>query len=89
MESLAKSEIFFLVTTIAIILITLVFVIASAYVIKILNDIKYIVKKVKSEADNVSEDIADLRDHFRNKGMAWAGMAGIAKKIFDRRRKKK
>lgn len=88
METLAKSDIFFVVTTFAILLVTIVVVIASVYIVKILNDIKYISKKIKDESDNISEDLSDLREHFK-KGMKFAGLAGLFSSMVKRRRNKK
>ena len=89
METLAKSDVFFLITTIAVVLVTLVIVVAAVYIVKILNDIKYIAGRVKNESDNLSEDISDLRNHFKSKGLKLAGLAGIATGMIKRHLKKK
>jgi hypothetical protein len=89
MDTLAKSEIFFIVTTVAVVIITLVISVAALYILKILRDIKFVVNLIKNEAGNVTEDIADLRTHFKSQGLTLMGLLGVGKKIFDRRRKKK
>lgn len=88
MDSLAKSDIFFVVTTFAILLVTIVVIIASVYILNILKDLKYISKKIKDESDNISEDLSDLRQHFK-KGMKFAGFAGLIGNMIKRRRSKK
>jgi hypothetical protein len=47
MEEILKSDIFFFVTTIAIIIVTFLLVIIGVYTIKILKDVKSVVKDIK------------------------------------------
>ncbi len=68
MENIAKSDMFFFVTTIAVIIVTLVLVVALAYVIRIASDIKYIAGKAKQETDEIVDDIKNARETLKSKG---------------------
>ncbi|MES2409378.1 MAG: hypothetical protein V4509_03700 [Patescibacteria group bacterium] len=72
MENIAKSDMFFFVTTIAVIIVTLVLVVALAYVIRIASDIKYIAGKAKQETDEIVDDIKNARETLKSKGKAIA-----------------
>ena len=69
-ESLLKSDVFFFVTTVAVILITLGFVIGLVYLIKILNTLKRISLRAEKTANMVADDIAELRDSIKEKGFS-------------------
>jgi predicted Holliday junction resolvase-like endonuclease len=68
MNDFLKQDIFFFVTTIAVILLTLLLCVLIIYIIKISKDIKYISQKAKSEADLISQDLSELRDNVKEKG---------------------
>ena len=61
MNDFMKQDIFFFVTTIAVVLLTLLLAILMIYIIKITRDVKYILQKAKTEADLISQDLSDLR----------------------------
>lgn len=68
MESVVKSDMFFFVTTIAVIVLTLVLVVALTYVIRIASDIKYIAKRAKQETDEIADDLKSARVALKEKG---------------------
>lgn len=68
MESVAKSDLFFFVTTIAVIVLTVIIVIALSYVIRIASDIKYIAKRAKQETDEIADDLKNARETLKSKG---------------------
>lgn len=68
MTEFAKMDMFFFVTTIAVVLITIVLVISAVYIIRILNDIKYISQKAKTETDHLAADIQQLRENVKEEG---------------------
>ena len=61
MTDFMKQDIFFFVTTIAVVILTLLLAILIVYIIKITKDVKYISQKAKTEADLLSQDLSDLR----------------------------
>ena len=63
-----KADVFFFVTTIAIVCVSAVFIIIMFYVVKILKEVLEISKKAKGEADNIVADVRDLRSAIREEG---------------------
>ncbi len=68
MDPFYKQDVFFFVTTIAVIVLTLLLAILIVYIIKISRDIRYISKKAKNEADLISQDLSELRTNIKDKG---------------------
>jgi predicted Holliday junction resolvase-like endonuclease len=64
-----KLDIFFFVTTIAVVILTLLLVVLIVYIIKISRDIKYISKRARNEADLISQDLSELRENVKEKGL--------------------
>jgi signal transduction histidine kinase len=62
MESFVQADIFFLVTTIAVIILTACVIVIFVYAIKIIRDVRYISKKVKEESDKIITDVQDIRE---------------------------
>lgn len=57
MESLLKADIFFFITTMAIVLLTIALVVILVYFIKILRDVRYMARKAKEETDEIVKDV--------------------------------
>ena len=80
-----KADIFFVVTTIAVLVLTGVVAWALMYLIKILRNVEDISETVKKETKKISQDIEGLRDHVRNNGivpnfiMRWIGRSSRKK----------
>jgi len=72
MENIAKSDMFFFVTTIAVIVVTLILVVVFAYVIRIASDIKYIAGRAKQETDEIADDLKSARETLKAKGKTFA-----------------
>lgn len=86
MESIAKSDIFFFITTIAVIVITLFVVLLAVYAVRIMSDVKFISKKVKEESVEFLEDAKEMRQEIRDKGTS---LLGILSLIFGSKKKNK
>jgi membrane protein implicated in regulation of membrane protease activity len=69
METLMKADIFFFVTTIAVVAVTICLVYAAYYLIRILRNVEEISEEVKQESQLVREDIGDLRANIREEGV--------------------
>ncbi len=97
MDKLVHADIFFFITTCAIVLLTIILAVAFVYGIFIAKNVNYVVKKIKEESDNISGDIAHARQKIREQGMKVASYVeffrslvsfGSAKKAKKRSSKK-
>ena len=77
MESLIKSDVFFFITAVAVIVGSLLLAVIMIYLVRILNDVKHISGRVKKEADSVMDDVESLRE----------GFLGQLRNLFGGRRK--
>jgi type IV secretory pathway component VirB8 len=68
MNDFYKQDVFFFITTIAVILLTVIFAVVLVYLIKILRDVKYISKKAKTEADIISSELSQFRENVKENG---------------------
>ena len=74
METYLKADIFFFVTTIAVVIITIIASVVMVYLVNILRYLKQISRIAKDQAETISEDIDDLRDEIKTKGAGLASM---------------
>lgn len=77
MNTLIKSDIFFFITSIAVVVIAVLLTILIIYLIKVSKDIKYISQKAKTEADNIIQDVSTLRTNIKEQGSKVKDLAGI------------
>ncbi len=64
METLAKADIFFLITAGAVVLVTLFLLAILFYILKILRDVEDITENVKNESKNIVDDVSYVRRTF-------------------------
>jgi hypothetical protein len=64
-----RQDIFFFITTVAVVLVTLLLAVLIGYLIKISHDIKYITKRARTESDLIAEDIGELRENIKREGV--------------------
>lgn len=60
METIAKSDIFFFITSLAVIITTLLILVIGLYVIRILRDVREIVEHLKSIGGKVEEEFEEI-----------------------------
>jgi len=65
MESILKSDIFFFITSISVVIITIVLLVAGVYFIKILINFHKISVIVKNFAENTETELKDIGHHVR------------------------
>lgn len=82
-ESLIHADIFFFISTIALILITAGIVIASVYVIRTLSDARQIMARWKEENEHIIRDVRDLRVAVRGEGVKWKFIADKIASFFE------
>lgn len=67
MSSLLQADIFFFITTIAVIVLLIIATVIGYFIFKLVRHAEYIAKKIRDESDNLSDDIAYLRANIRDK----------------------
>jgi len=81
MDTLIHADIFFFVTTIAVVAITLLLIIVLIYLIKVLNRIKSIAEQVRDETILFREDIHDLRDSVKREGFKLKSLFSVVQRF--------
>lgn len=68
MNSLVQADIFFFVTTAAIMVVTIALVIALVFFIQILRDVRHVSKRAREESDRFLTDMEELRRFLKKEG---------------------
>jgi len=77
MDPFYKQDVFFFVTTIAVVIFTILLAVLMAYIIRIARDVSYISKKARTEADLISNELSELRDNIKDKGLKFKHFASF------------
>lgn len=83
MDAISRSDIFFSLTSLAVILMTAGILIVLYYVIKILKDVESITETTKQETDEIAGDIDSARSFIKR-----AGLLGIFGRLARRLRRR-
>ncbi len=92
MTEIAKSDLFFIITSISVISLTVILAIVLFYVFSIVKKVNKIVSKVKEESENAIEDIRELRAKLKAEGSAIRGLSmafAFIKNMFSGKKSKK
>lgn len=89
MDTLMHADIFFFVTTIAVVVVTLLLALVLIYLIKVLNRIKNIAEQVRDETVLFREDIHGLRDSIQREGFKVKHLFNFGYDFFKKRVGKK
>lgn len=65
METILKSEIFFFITSVSVIIITVVFVIVGYYLIRIMRNLSKISDTLKKAVDNTESNIEEIGERVK------------------------
>lgn len=87
MENIIHADIFFFITSIAVIVFTICLIIIMFYVTRILNDMKHISKTMSQESDKLLNDIDSLRETVKAEGTKVMTIADFFLNLFVRRQK--
>lgn len=87
-ESLIHADIFFFISTIALVLISIGIVIVLVYVIKILRNVGEVTDKIKVESGEIVADLKKLRASLRDEGVKWKHVMDLVRTFFMRKSKK-
>ena len=89
MDTLVKSDLFFFVTTIALVVVSLGMLAVIVYVLYILKEMKALIQLVKNETELIREDMGDLRSHVRTEGFKWSSLFIFFRKLWKHKSLKK
>lgn len=87
MDDVLKADIFFFITTIATIVLSVFLVIVFFYTIRILRDIKHISSAAKKESNIISEELSELRENIKKRGTKLKYFLSFFEKISGRNKK--
>jgi len=68
MDSFLKMDVFFAVSTVAVIVLTALIAFILYKIVRILGQVEHISEAVSAEAQLVQKDVADLRENVRTEG---------------------
>lgn len=85
MNELSLVDIFFIITGSAVIIITILVAIAVLYIITFVRTIKRVAQTAQRASEIVSEDISQLRDNIRERGLSLGAIATFAKNLSKRK----
>jgi hypothetical protein len=85
MDTNTITELFFVITGTAVIITTALLAVGLIYLIFFLRSVKRIAKTAEHATEIVSEDIAELRDSIRDKGVTIGAVAKFASGLNKRR----
>jgi hypothetical protein len=77
-EQIAQSNIFFFVTTISVVVLSVLLAIILIQLIRILRTVKEVSDTVREESKNIISDVSFLRNTFKEKSKAFASVATLA-----------
>jgi uncharacterized membrane protein len=80
--SFIHADIFFFISSIALVIISIGITIALIYLISILKNVKEISNKIKGEGTELIKDLRDLRIALRQEGMKWRYVADLIRHFF-------
>ena len=85
-------DIFFIITGVATVIVTILLAIGILYLITIFQAIKRIVRTAEFASKVISEDVMELRDNIKERGLSFGAFAsfltGLAKgQIFGKKKK--
>lgn len=89
MNEFQKMDIFFFIVIICTSIFTILLAIGLIYLIALIRDLKYISNKAKTEADNLSGDIENLRQNIKKKGFKLMYVLNFLSTIIKRIKKGK
>ena len=84
MTTLIQADIFFFITAISVVLLTLGLIIVSVFIIRILKNVDHISEKVKEESDHIADDINILRKEVKEEGFKVGYVFRLFKKLFEK-----
>lgn len=88
MESILKSEVFFFISSVSVIIITILLIIVLFRLIGILNDIKKAIKNIEVQVSNVKEDFISFKNKIVTSSIVTSLLKLFLSKSRNRNKKK-
>lgn len=85
MDTLIHADIFFFVTTIAVVLVSVAIIIVLGFVIKILNNVRKISDTIRNESGLLVEDVHELRTKMHRDKITAGGIFNFFRDLFARK----
>ena len=85
MDTLLKADIFFFVTTVAVVAVSAVFIVAIVYLIMIFRQARAIAEITRKEVEGIAADLAAFRMHVKEKSTGGFGIASALMSMFASR----
>lgn len=76
MQTVLKADIFFFITAISIVILTIGLSIALYFIIRILMNLKVLSEKAKVEGGKILDDVRIIREGVENKASLFSGFVG-------------
>ncbi len=86
MSSIVKSDLFFFIASISVVIITILLGLLLIYFFRIAKDISSLVSKIREEGEEIVGDVKDARLKFKNKSINFLAMLG---NLFSRKSKRR
>jgi hypothetical protein len=86
--SFIHADIFFFVSTIALVVVSIGIIVALVYGIKILRNVRDFTNIAKEEGYDLLRDLRDLRSVLRDEGVKWKSVVDLIRGFFVRDSKK-
>lgn len=88
MQDILKMDVFFVITSVSVIVVAVGLVVALFYLIRILRNVRYVSDKVRIESDEILKDVDLLRQEIKEKGFKMSGILSLFS-FFNKKRKNK
>ncbi len=88
MDNIIHADIFFFVTTIAVILISIAIIIVLVFIIKILNNVRKISDTIRNESGLIAEDLDELRTKMHSGKVTAGGVFHFFKDLFTKKNRR-
>ncbi len=85
MDSILKSDLFFFITSVAVVLVSAVVVVVLIYIVRIMRDIRDIASTLKHQTESLSQDIDELRSKVKEEGWPWSKLTGFLGKFVKKK----
>jgi len=77
MESIMKSDVFFFITTVLVVVAGLLFLWLMIYLITIFKTIREITSRAKQLFNATSDDIDEMRTNIKQRGVSWTSLLSM------------